>query len=185
MKKQSKYDLLAERIMDLVGGEENLQNFTHCVTRLRFNVRDTHLVNTEEIKKLPGVLGIQWQGGQLQVIIGQAVGDAYALICERYGLNTGKENNASDGTDSASKEKRNPVMILLDGISGSITPLLPVLIGGGMIKILLLCGTLAGILTEESPTYITLAFVGNAAFYFLPVFIGATAAMKFGANMVV
>lgn len=184
MSKQSKYDPLAQRIMELIGGTENLDIFTHCVTRLRFNVRDTHLVNTDEIEKLPGVLGVQWQGGQLQVIIGQAVGDAYRLICEKYGLNTEKENGSLDG-DSKVKEKQNPFMMLLDGISGSITPLLPVLIGGGMIKILLLCCILTGILTEESPTYITLAFAGNAAFYFLPVFIGATAATKFGANMAI
>lgn len=182
MKKQGKYNLLSERIMELIGGRENLEIFTHCVTRLRFNVRENNLVDTNEIEKLPGVLGVQWQGDQLQVIIGQSVGDAYQLICERYGLNN-TENKNKEMTESDSMKKKNPIMFLLDGISGSITPLLPVLIGGGMIKILLLCCTLIGILTEKSPTYITLAFVGNAAFYFLPVFIGATAAIKFGSNM--
>lgn len=180
MDKKEKYAELAEQIVGLVGGRENIEIFTHCVTRLRFNLKDSQSVDTKKIEKLPGVLGLQWQGGQLQVIIGQAVGDAYALICKKHHLD--QQKNGSD-TTAVQKEKQNPVIMLLDGISGSITPLLPVLIGGGMIKILLLCCTLAGILTENSPTYSTFSFVANAAFYFLPVFVGATAAVKFGANM--
>lgn len=180
--KKEKYEELAANIIELVGGKENIEVFTHCVTRLRFNVKNSELVKTEKIKALPGVLGIQWQGGQLQIILGQTVGDAYALICKKHDLNL---KESATGSEQAKQDKQNPVMVLLDGISGSITPLLPILIGGGMIKILLLCCTLAGILTKESPTYITFSFVANAAFYFLPVFIGATAAMKFGANMAI
>ena len=81
-----KYQELADQIIDLVGGKDNVQFFTHCVTRLRFNVKDQSKVNKDAVSKLPGVLGCQWQNGQFQVVIGQAVGDAYKLICEKYGF---------------------------------------------------------------------------------------------------
>lgn len=178
MKKQ-KYEELAANIIDLVGGKQNIEIFTHCVTRLRFNVKDQNAVKTDEIEKIPGVLGVKWQGGQLQIIIGQAVGDAYQLICEKHGL---EMNDTVADQEKTEKKKQNIFVAVLDVIAGSITPILPILIGGGMIKILLLCATLTGFLTTDSPTYVTFSFVGNAAFYFLPVFVGATAAKKFGAN---
>ncbi|MBR6233415.1 MAG: PTS glucose/sucrose transporter subunit IIB, partial [Erysipelotrichaceae bacterium] len=75
------YNEISSKIVDLVGGKDNISYFTHCVTRLRFNLKDEKKVNKEEIDKLKGVLGSQWQNGQLQVIIGQAVGDVYKEIC--------------------------------------------------------------------------------------------------------
>lgn len=176
----NKYEKLANEIISLVGGKENIEVFTHCVTRLRFNVKDSQKVNSKSIEKLPGVLGCKWQSGQQQVIIGQNVSDVYTMICNTHNVSGSKEDNAAG---EQTKKRVNPIMMLLDGISGSITPILPVLIGGGMIKIILLCCTLLGVLTPENATYITFSFVGNAAFYFLPVFVGATSAMKFGANM--
>ena len=81
-----KYQELSDKIVGLVGGKANVQFFTHCVTRLRFNVKDESAVKKDEIEKLPGVLGSQWQNGQYQIIIGQAVNDAYRLICEKNGF---------------------------------------------------------------------------------------------------
>ena len=80
----NKYDVLVQNIVDCVGGKENVEFFTHCVTRLRFNVKDQSLVKMEEIEKMPGALGAQWQNGQLQIIIGQSVGDVYKAICEKH-----------------------------------------------------------------------------------------------------
>ena len=81
-----KYQELSDKIVGLVGGKANVQFFTHCVTRLRFNVKDESAVKKDEIEKLPGVLGSQWQNGQYQIIIGQAVNDVYRLICEKNGF---------------------------------------------------------------------------------------------------
>ena len=81
-----KYEQLASEIVDDIGGRDNITFFTHCVTRLRFNVKDQSKVNMDAVKKLPGALGAQWQNGQLQVIIGQDVADAYELVCKKNDL---------------------------------------------------------------------------------------------------
>ena len=75
MKKEKKFQQLADNILGLIGGKENVVFFTHCITRLRFNIKDKGLVKVNEIEKISGVVGCQWSGEQLQVIIGQSVGD--------------------------------------------------------------------------------------------------------------
>ena len=86
MAKKERYEDLANSVIDLVGGKDNITFFTHCITRLRFNVKDKSLVKKEDIEQVQGVMGSQWSGEQLQIIIGQAVGDAYQLICKKTGL---------------------------------------------------------------------------------------------------
>ena len=80
------YSALADAVIEKVGGKANISFATHCVTRLRFNLKDRALADLEELRNIPGVLGAQWAGDQLQIIIGQAVADAYNAICERTGL---------------------------------------------------------------------------------------------------
>lgn len=179
MAKKERYEDLANSVIDLVGGKDNITFFTHCITRLRFNVKDKSAVKKEEIEKVEGVMGCQWSGDQLQIIIGQAVGDAYNLICKKTGL--AQQDAVNENLDGGKKKfSFNTVM---DGISGSITPAIPIMIGTGMIKIVVLLCEMAGILTIGDPTHTVLSFVGDAGFYFLPVFIGGFAAKKFGANM--
>lgn len=181
--KANKYDELAERVLELVGGKDNITFFAHCVTRLRFNLKDESAARTDEIEKIKGVLGCQWQSGQLQIVIGQTVGDAYRLICEKNGLNM--ENSISENLDVKKKVRLTPGGVLneiLNSISACLTPTIPVLIGCGMIKVILLCLQTFGILADTDATYQILSFVGDAGFYFLPVLVGGNAAKKFGAN---
>lgn len=180
MSKKERYENLACSVIDLIGGKDNVSFFTHCVTRLRFNLKDKSLVKMEEIEKIEGVVGCQWSGDQLQIIIGQAVGDAYQLICKKTGL--AQQEGISENLDKGEKKKFS-INMIFDAVSGCITPLIPVLIGAGFIKIIILIGEMAGILTPGGSTHTVLTFVGDAGFYFLPVFVGATAAKKFGANM--
>lgn len=177
-----KYEKLVELLPGLVGGKDNIQLFTHCITRLRFNLKNKNLANLEEINKLPGVMGSQWSGEQLQVIIGQSVGDAYDMLSESLGLQ--KQAPVDEDLDGAGagKEKLS-VGTVLDAIAGCLTPLIPAMIGSGMLQVLNLLLLQCGVLTAESPTYVTLSIMGNACFYFFPVLVGATAARKFGANM--
>ena len=161
-----------------MGGKENITFFTHCVTRLRFNVRDKALVRDSEISNIKGVLGCQWAGEQYQIIIGQSVGDAYDLIAKETGLSR-QEAVEEDLGDSGAKFS---IAAVFDAIAGCVSPCIPVLIGGGMIKVLLLILVQLGVLTAESGTYVTFNFVSDAPFYFLPVMIGNSAAKKFGAN---
>ncbi|WP_350345954.1 PTS transporter subunit EIIC [Lacticaseibacillus paracasei] len=180
MAKAKKYQDIAENVVDLLGGKDNIVFFTHCVTRLRFNVKDKTLVKKDEVDKLDKVIGEQWSGEQFQIIIGQDVGTAYKEVIEETGLSGDGEVPADDS--EAMPKKKFSFNRVIDGIAGSITPLIPVLIGAGMIKVLLLLLTMIGALTTKSPTYQTLTFISDAGFYFLPVFVGATAAKKFGAN---
>ncbi len=173
------YEQLALQIIDLVGGKSNIVNIMHCVTRLRFNVKDKGLVESDKIEKLDGVIGIQWQGDQFQIIIGQSVADVYQLICQKAGLS--QQESINENLDA--HKKKFSINLIFEAIAGCVTPIIPVLIGGGFIKIIVLICEMLGILQSKDPTFIVLTFVGDAAFYFLPVFVGATAARKFGANM--
>lgn len=182
----SKYDKLINNIIDDIGGKDNITFFTHCVTRLRFNVKDQSKVEIDKIKNLPGALGAQWQNGQFQVIIGQAVGDVYNQIVQKYGLTSQKpvDENLDDTQTSKPQKKNFKYFInkIFDGLSGSLTPLIPALIGCGMIKIILIFMDMAHV-SKTLGVYQLLTFAGDAAFYFLPIMVGAFAAKKFGANM--
>ena len=103
-----KYQELSDKIVGLVGGKANVQFFTHCVTRLRFNVKDESAVKKDEIEKLPGVLGSQWQNGQYQIIIGQAVNDAYRLICEKNGFAVEKSVDEKLDDEKPAQKKGDP-----------------------------------------------------------------------------
>lgn len=182
--KKEKLQELSEKILEYVGGKDNIAYFEHCTTRLRFNLKDRGAADVSKIEKLSGVLGSQWSNEELQVIIGPAVSDAYKMICELAGL---KEQAAIDENldGPGEKKKLTPKNIatgIMDGVSGCITPLIPMMIGGGMIKIVYMIANMAGILPETSTTYQILYWLGDAFIYFFPVFIGQTAAKKFGAN---
>ena len=175
-----KYETLADSIVELVGGKDNIRFFTHCVTRLRFNVKDKGAVDIKAIEKLPGAIGVQWAGDQLQVIIGQEVSDAYALICSKNDLE--KVSESAEKSEAKPAKKKNVILSAIDAISGCITPLLPMLIGGGMIRVILTLGAQLGFLPSDTPTYITLNYIADASIYFLPVGLGYTGAKKFGLN---
>jgi PTS system beta-glucosides-specific IIC component len=181
MARAGKYDEMAERIIALVGGKDNINHFAHCVTRIRFDVRDKALVRTEEINKLPGAMGSVWSGDQLQVVIGQAVDDAYRLICEKNGIQEADAVDENLDAPTGGKGKVTFVSVMGD-IAGCITPLIPVFVGTGFIKVIALLLELGGILTPGMPTDVVLNFVGDAGFYFMPIYIGAFTARRFGAN---
>lgn len=181
MAKKERYEDLANSVIELVGGKDNVTFFTHCVTRLRFNVKDKSVVKKDEIANIEGVMGCQWSGDQLQIIIGQAVGDAYKLICDKTGL--AQQDSVKEDLDGNKEKKKFSIGAVFDAIAGCITPLIPCMIGAGFIKIIALLIEMTGLVSATSPTYMVLSFVGDAGFYFLPVFAGATAAKKFGANM--
>ena len=179
-----KYEKLAKTILDSIGGKENITYFQHCTTRLRFNLKDRSIVKISDIENVDQVLGSQWSNDELQIIIGPAVADAYAEICE-FGNLQREEAIDEDLDGNAEKKKvalKSVLMGIMDGISGCITPIIPMMIGGGMIKVFYMLANMVGILPETSSTYQILYWLGDAFIYFFPVFLGATAAKKFGAN---
>lgn len=178
MAKNSKYENLVNSVVGFTGGKDNIAVFTHCVTRLRFNVKDKNLVKVQEIEKLEGVVGCQWSGEQFQIIIGQAVGDVYRMICDKEGF--AQKGEVKEEKDAP--KKKMGIGLLLENIAGCMIPLLPMFIGVGMMKVLLIILSQTGLLAAESSTYQFLDFASDAGFYFLPVFAGMTSAKKFEAN---
>lgn len=182
MSKQNKYQDLINNLMDYVGGKDNISYFTHCITRLRFNFKDKSLVKEDEISKLPGVLGTKWMASQLQIIIGADVQDVYDEICKKYDL--AKEESVNENLDEKKEEKptfKSVLTKVIESIVACVVPLLPILIGSGLLKAIIAIAENLGV-SSSTPTLVTLTFVADAAFYFMPVFIGGYAAKKFGAN---
>ena len=171
--KINKYEAIAPQILELVGGKDNIRSFAHCMTRLRFNVKDKGLVDADKIGKLPGCMGTQWAGDQLQVIIGQAVDKAYDAICAAGGLQ--KEAAVAEDLDS-DKKKKFSLTTVCEAISGCIVPLIPLFMASGLIKVVLVMANLIGILPADSSTYTVLGYAADAALYFMPILIGYTAA---------
>ena len=182
MSKKDKFKELSENIIEMVGTKDNITFFTHCVTRLRFNVKDKGLVNVEQIEKISGVVGTQMAGEQLQIIIGADVDDAYQLICKVNDMNIEKavDENLDENLNKKHKISLNA---MINGISSCITPLLPMLVALGLLKVILVLLTQFNVMTTADSTYVTLNFVSDAAFYFLPVAVGVTGAQRFGCNI--
>lgn len=180
----SKYDKLADTLHGAIGGKENITYFQHCTTRLRFNLKDRALVDLKAIEGADKVIGTQWSNEELQVIIGPAVAEAYEYLCKKWGMTA--EAAVEENLDGdLGKKKLTPKTVftgILDAVSGSITPIIPMMIGGGMIKVLYMLLNMAGILPETSTTYQILYWLGDAFIYFFPVYLGATSARKFGTN---
>ena len=178
------YNELADKVIELVGGKANISFLTHCVTRLRFNVKDRGLVDLEGMKKVPGVLGAQWSGEQFQVIIGQAVADVYDVVCKKAGVakQSAVDENLDEDKPKGVGGVKGVINAIFGGISGSLTPAIPALIGCGMLKVVLIILDMLHV-PADNATYQLLSFAGDAGFYFLPILIGAFAAKRFGANM--
>ncbi len=182
MAKRNKFNELNEKIVDLVGGKSNITYFIHCVTRLRFNLKDNSLANLEEIEKISSVIGVQWSMDQLQIIIGPDVTIAYDLICKEHGLasNEGIEENLDT---NLTKKKKFSITKVFETISGCIVPLIPMFVGIGMLQAILMLLSYFNIISDETSTYAILSTISDTALYFLPVAVGATASKKFGASL--
>lgn len=169
------YKNLAEEIVKLVDGEENIASLVHCATRLRFTLKDESKANTAALKKTKGVMGVAANGGQYQVIIGSEVSNGYKEIMAITNLEDNKE---------ASKEKddRSVFAKVIDTISGVFTPTLPAITAAGMLKAVLSLLLAFNLVTKESQTYQVINFMADAAFYFLPILLASSAAKKFKTN---
>lgn len=170
-----KYEQLAKDILANVGGKENVSSVVHCVTRLRFKLKDESKANTEVLKNMDGVVTVMKSGGQYQVVIGNHVPDVYATV-----LQVGNLGAVSENSDSSSDEKLGLGAKFIDMISGVFTPILGVLAATGMIKGLAALILALGWVEATSGTYQLLNIAGDGLFNFLPIFLGYTAMKKFG-----
>lgn len=168
----------AKDITQLTGGKENITSVFHCMTRLRFTVKNIANVDQEAIKALPGILGVNYQGGQLQVIIGKDLLKVYDEVLKLGFKDGGSLDENLDKDLTAPKESIG--QRLISYIHASVQPMIPALIAGGMIKVFLLLISKLVPSFGESSTYTLLSIVGNAPFYFMPITVAYGAAKKLG-----
>ncbi|AJS58198.1 beta-glucoside-specific PTS transporter subunit IIABC [Paenibacillus sp. IHBB 10380] len=168
---------MAEDIVDLVGGEENINDLVHCATRLRFSLKDNKEAQREQLEKHEGVITVVESGGQFQVVVGSSVAHIYSEIVK----NTNFASNTSTKQDNPD-QKVSTISKVFEVISGSFSPLIPVMAGSGMLKALLTVLTMLGWMSDTSDTYMILSAASNAVFYFLPIFLGITLGLKLKAN---
>lgn len=175
MAKKGNYDELAKKIIALVGGEANIANVTHCITRLRFNLKDESKADTEAIRSTPGVVGVTSANGQYQVIIGAEVTQVYEKVAAQL-------HNLEGGSAAPAKQEGSFVSRLIDTITGIFTPILPPLTAAGMLKAVLAILVAFKLVDSASSTYQVINFMADATFYFLPILLANSAAKKLGCN---
>ena len=175
------YAAAAKKIVEHIGGVDNIASVTHCMTRLRFVLNDESIVNDDAVKGTDGVIGVVKQGGQYQIIIGNHVETAYREVL--------KLGNFGEASEIAKEEKKEPLTLkkignnILDAIVGTMSPLIPAIIGASMVKLLVMLLGMAGILSADGETYKIINTIGDGAFYFLPVMVAASASKKFKTDM--
>ncbi len=178
------YKVTAKQILEGIGGRENVQTVMHCITRVRFVLKDESKADDAAVKKVDGVMGVVKQGGQYQVVIGKEVEGVYNAVLEVGNLQNGGEVEETDGDKlvnaaKAQKNKKGVLNALLGTVSEIFAPTLAILTASGMMKALLTLLALVGVLSSDSGTYTILSAVGDAIFYFFPVVLGWTASKKF------
>ncbi|MGX7163812.1 PTS transporter subunit EIIC [Enterococcus massiliensis] len=175
----SNYEELSKAIIKELGGKENINFAVHCATRLRFNLKDPKAVNEQQLEKVQGVVGINPTPTQFQVIIGSHVADVFDEVVKQGVINgdtEGKEVEVKNDKQASVFDK------IIDTITGCMTPMIPALTAAGMIKVILSLSTTFHWLSNESATYRVLDFIGDGAFYFMPILLAVFAANKFKVN---
>ena len=177
------YKKIAADIVEAVGGETNIKSASHCMTRLRLVLADDSKLNVEEAKKIKGVLNVVTQNGERQFVIGQDVPSLYEEI-SKYNIKLSGSVEDADAAkeDKAAKEKGSVVNTILSFIGGTFSPVIVILVAGGLMgAVLTLLTTFFGVSTE-SGTYQVISAINQATFYFLPVYIGYAACSRLKSN---
>ncbi|WP_208950834.1 PTS cellobiose/arbutin/salicin transporter subunit IIBC [Rahnella sp. ChDrAdgB13] len=171
---------ISRSIVDAIGGAGNVVAVTHCMTRLRFVLNDESVVDAAALKSITGVMGVVRNEKQCQVIIGNNVSQAYAEVLKLL------PEDFAAASDAPAKNKITLKRIgagILDALIGTMSPLIPAIIGGSMVKLLAMILDMTGVFEKGASTLVILNTIGDGAFFFLPVMVAASAAVKFKTNM--
>ena len=182
------YDALAWDIIDNIGGKENVRSVTHCITRVRFYLKDNHKAKTDIISNLDGIIDVVQAGGQYQVVIGAEVEDVYNAIVPQLG-----DAVAAGGDDGPETPKPTTAWgwvkfgfsSLIGVITGSMIPVIGLLAASGIIKGILSLLLTFEIVDKETSTYIVINAMSDSVFFFLPIFVGFTAAKRLGSDPII
>ncbi|MEN2294315.1 glucose PTS transporter subunit IIA [Enterococcus faecium] len=166
----------AVEIVKAVGGTQNIQSATHCMSRLRLVLKNDSLADDSEVENIDGVKGIMKQGGQYQIIIGGEVSEVFNHLPK------GLRNDEDVEDLKQDKSIKGYLSAIFDYISGSLTGALPVILGGGMVKLLV---AILGLMNlGNNPTVEVLNIIGDVGFYFLPIYVAYVAATKINTDIV-
>lgn len=171
-----KKEEVAKLIIRHVGGKENINNAWHCMTRLRFDLKDKEKIEYKELENIPGVLGTKYQNDQMQIVIGTNVEDYYEVLSKELGIDS--ETNDTDQQN----EKKGLISLFMDTVSGVFGPIVPAIAGAGMIKGLIAGLVALNVISNETPTFQVIDMLASGVFTFLPFFVAASAARIFKTN---
>lgn len=181
------YDALAWEIIDKIGGKENVRSVTHCITRVRFYLHNNDIPDDAAVGDLDGVLEVIRAGGQFQVVIGPEVEDVYNAIVSQLG-------DIAAGDDAGETAPKPTTAIgwlkygfssLIGVITGSMIPIIGLLAASGIIKGVLALLTTYELVNKDSNTYILIDAMSDSVFFFMPIFVGFTAAKRLGSDPIV
>ncbi|QNQ89561.1 PTS beta-glucoside transporter subunit IIABC [Corynebacterium poyangense] len=184
----SGFDATAWSIIHGVGGAENIRSVTHCITRVRLYLKDNTLANDEAVRADDNVIEVVKAGGQYQVVIGPDVEDVHDAVVAQLG---------GSGESSAAPESAVPrpttalgwmkfgFSSLIGVITGSMIPVIGLLAASGIIKGVLALLVNFNLTSEDAATYTLINAMSDAVFFFLPIFVGFTAARRLGADQIV
>ena len=170
---------LALNVLTLVGGEKNVASVTHCVTRLRFVLKNEDLADTAAIEALDGVMSVRREGGQYQVVVGTKVNKVFREV---LALAPALEDGGETKTFAPDGEKKGVMSRVLETLSAILLPTLPPIIGGGMLKGFLYMFWSFGMIEMGTPWWTLLDIMSNSMFYFYPFLLAVAAADRFKTN---
>lgn len=168
-----KYEELAKKVVKNVGGKENVISLTHCITRLRFKLKDESKAKDDVLKNMSGIVTVMKSGGQYQVVIGNHVPEVYADVIPLLGLEEGNTDQQAEGTGGSLFNRA------IDVISGIFQPILGIMAACGMVKGLNALFVALGLYADTCGGYLIFNAIGDGLFNFMPLFLGYTAAKKF------
>jgi len=175
------YKKLSDDIIAACGGVDNIRSVSHCMTRLRVNLKDSSVLNLEEAKKIPGVINIVVQNGEQQFVIGQDVASLYEEVIKNDIKAAGSVDDP-DALKADAQNRGNFIETVMSYVGGTFSPIIPVFIAGGLTgAVISLLQTFAG-LDASSGTVFVLSAIHQAMLYFLPVYIGFSSATRLKSN---
>ena len=183
------FDATARDIIAGIGGADNVKSVIHCITRVRFYLKDESLADEAAVAGTDGVIDVAKAGGQYQVVIGAEVGDVYdAIVAQLPGLGGGEvdsEAEAAPRPTTAVGWIKFGFSSLIGVITGSMIPVIGVLAASGILKGLLALLVQFKVVADSSDTYQIISAMADSMFYFLPIIIGFTAARRLGSDPIV
>ena len=181
-------DATARDIIAGIGGADNVRSVIHCITRLRFYLKDESLADDAAVTESADVIDVARAGGQYQVVIGPKVAQVYNAVVKQLPQGSGE-----DAPEEEERERPTTFVgwmkygfsSLIGVITGSMIPIIGVLAASGILKGILALLTYYKVVGDETDTYKFIDAMSSSMFYFLPIIVGFTAARRLGANPIV